>query len=227
MEERAVLDALSTVRDPELDRSITELDFVESVTVSEDAVHVRLRLPTYFCAPNFAFMMAADAREAVRSMDGVGEVSVVLADHFASEEINDGLAHGRDFQRTFPEDDAGDLDELRGLFRRKAFVARRSEVCDILLRLGLSQRELVGLTLGDLPPGPETDAYLRRRAELGLDTDRSSPFLVTPDGTSISEEEAGRHLRFGRTVARSIEGNAAFCRGLLRTRYDVDEEATT
>ncbi len=28
-------------------------------------MQVRLRLPTYFCAPNFAFLMVADAYDAV------------------------------------------------------------------------------------------------------------------------------------------------------------------
>jgi len=47
---------LGTVRDPELDEPVTELGFVASATVSCDGVAtVHLRLPTYFCAPGFAF----------------------------------------------------------------------------------------------------------------------------------------------------------------------------
>ena len=42
-----VLEALGTVRDPELDESVTVLGFVSSCTVTdEDEVDVRLRLPT-------------------------------------------------------------------------------------------------------------------------------------------------------------------------------------
>ena len=60
-----VLAALETVRDPELDEPITSLGFVTSCTVSADGdAQVRLRLPTYFCAPNFAFLMVADAYDA-------------------------------------------------------------------------------------------------------------------------------------------------------------------
>ncbi|MET0713194.1 MAG: iron-sulfur cluster assembly protein, partial [Jiangellaceae bacterium] len=60
--EREVLEALGTVRDPELDEPVTSLGFVTSCTVSADGVaDVRLRLPTYFCAPNFAWLMVADA----------------------------------------------------------------------------------------------------------------------------------------------------------------------
>src|SRR5262249_62124555 len=57
-----VLAALDAVRDPELDEPITSLGFVSSCTVSADGdAQVRLRLPTYFCAPNFAFLMVAAA----------------------------------------------------------------------------------------------------------------------------------------------------------------------
>ena len=60
---RDVLAALGTVYDPELDEPITTLGFVGSCVVSADGdVEVRLRLPTPQCAPNFAFLMAADAR---------------------------------------------------------------------------------------------------------------------------------------------------------------------
>ena len=48
-----VLAALGEVRDPELDRPITDLGFVADVRIGA-GVRVELRLPTYFCAPNFA-----------------------------------------------------------------------------------------------------------------------------------------------------------------------------
>ena len=58
--------ALDTVRDPELDTSIVELGFVSACSVDDDGTaRVRLRLPTFFCAPNFAFLMVADAYDAV------------------------------------------------------------------------------------------------------------------------------------------------------------------
>ena len=80
-----VLEALATVIDPELDEPITTLGFVGSCYVSDDGdVDVRLRLPTPQCAPNFAFLMASDAREAVRRVSGVGEVGVLLEDHYTA-----------------------------------------------------------------------------------------------------------------------------------------------
>jgi len=88
-----LLRALETVRDPELDEPITSLGFVASCAVSADGdAEVRLRLPTYFCAPNFAYLMVADAYDAVSVLPGVRRTSVVLEDHFASDAINDGVA---------------------------------------------------------------------------------------------------------------------------------------
>ena len=42
----AVLAALGTVRDPELDESLPDLRFVSALRVEGDTVRVRLRLPT-------------------------------------------------------------------------------------------------------------------------------------------------------------------------------------
>ena len=56
----AVNAALAAVLDPELDRPITDLGFVRAVSVGADgSVEARLRLPTYFCAPNFAWLMVS------------------------------------------------------------------------------------------------------------------------------------------------------------------------
>ena len=79
-----VWQALGTVLDPELDEPITALDFVASCTVSGDGVaSVHLRLPTFFCAPNFSFLMVADAHDAVSAVEGVTRADVVLDDHHA------------------------------------------------------------------------------------------------------------------------------------------------
>jgi metal-sulfur cluster biosynthetic enzyme len=224
IDEARVFEALSEVRDPELDEPITDLGFVEAVEVDGDRVRVALRLPTYFCAPNFAFIMAADARHVVSDLDGVRAVTVTLIDHFASREINEGLAHGRDFDEAFASDAAGGLDELRELFRGKAFIARQEKLCKMLLEDGIKEEALPELTVGDLPASPETDLYVSRRRELGIDTSAESLFLVTPDGNRIPSDALRLHLRFARTVRASIEGNASFCRGMLETRYGINRK---
>ncbi len=125
MAERSrILAALEAVRDPELDEPITSLGFVASCTVSPDGdAYVRLRLPTYFCAPNFAFLMVADAYDVVSAMDGVRSTEVVLEDHFAAEAINGGVAARAGFARSFDGEAVGELHELRADFLRKAVMA--------------------------------------------------------------------------------------------------------
>ena len=75
--ETEILAALATVADPELDQPITELGFVRSVSIADDGVTVHLRLPTAFCSPNFAYLMASDAYDALRAIDGIGRGSGV------------------------------------------------------------------------------------------------------------------------------------------------------
>ncbi|CAN5863855.1 iron-sulfur cluster assembly protein [soil metagenome] len=215
-----VLDALSGVRDPELDEPITDLGFVSELQIEGDAVGVRLRLPTYFCAPNFAYLMVADAKEAALSVTGVERATVVLDEHYASDELNHNLNADGDFDDAFPGETEGpDLDELRTTFRRKAFVSRQEQLCRTLLSNGRTPQELYGVRLGDVRPSGDFDKYLERRAELGLSISPEAPLVVDPDGNAVPEAAVVQHLRFARTVKVSIEGNAGLCRGLLKTRY--------
>jgi metal-sulfur cluster biosynthetic enzyme len=215
-----VLGALSGVRDPELDEPITELAFVSELEIEGDAVFVRLRLPTYFCAPNFAYLMVADAKAAVLSVPGVRRARVVLDDHYASGEINGGVNGEKGFDGAFPDEtESSDLEELRSTFRRKSFVARQEKLCRSLLAEGHSPEELGEMRLGEVPSSEAFERYLERREELGLDVSPEAPFVVDPDGKKVPKEAVIQHLRFARTVRSSIEGNAELCRGLLATRY--------
>jgi metal-sulfur cluster biosynthetic enzyme len=220
-----VLDALSDVRDPELDEPITDLGFVSELEIEGDGVFVRLRLPTYFCAPNFAYLMVADAREAVLSVPGIRRAWVVLDDHYASDEINGGVNEEKGFDGAFPDEtESPDLEELRTIFRRKSFVARQEKLCRALLAQGRSPEQLAETRLGEVPPSETFEKYLERRGELGLDISPEAPLLVDPDGRRVPGDAIVQHLRFARTVGVSIEGNAELCRGLLATRYGRGEK---
>ena len=221
---QAVLDALSGVRDPELDEPITDLDFVSSLEIVDEAATIRLRLPTYFCAPNFAYLMVADAQAAALSVPGVERATVYLDDHYASDEINSGVNEQHGFDGAFPkETESPDLEELRTVFRRKSFVSRQEQLCRTLRADGHSSEELANMRLEDLPPSDEFETYRERRLELGLDVSAGAPFIVDPDGNRVPEEAVVQHLRFAKTVRVSIEGNASLCRGLLSTRYGIPE----
>lgn len=220
-----VLEALATVIDPELDEPITTLGFVGSCDVSDDGdVDVRLRLPTPQCAPNFAFLMASDAREAVRRMSGVGEVGVVLEDHYTAEEINAAIGTGADFGAAFPGESSGDLAALRELFQRKALLARQGRIAAMLLEDDtIDDAALVALRVGDLPDHHEVERCLQLRRALGLPCGPHSPALVAGDGSAIPAEELPMWLRRARLVGLSLESNGGLCRSLLRVRHGVPD----
>jgi metal-sulfur cluster biosynthetic enzyme len=217
----AVYAALELVRDPELDESVTALGFVASCTVSADGVAVvRLRLPTYFCAPNFAFLMVADAYDAVSRVEGVRRAEVILQDHFASDAINGGVAARSGFVQSFDGLASSELDELRADFVRKAVLAGTDRVCRPLLAEGMSSDELAELRLGDVPPSADRERLRSRRAELGLPSGDDSPLLIdTKTGAAIGVAALPLHLRRARLTQISTEANASVCRGLLRQRY--------
>jgi metal-sulfur cluster biosynthetic enzyme len=217
----AVLAALEAVRDPELDEPITSLGFVASCTVSGDGdALVRLRLPTYFCAPNFAFLMAADAYDVVSGLAGVRSAQVVLEDHFASDAINSGIAARVGFMRAFPGEARAELDELRADFLRKAVMAGTDQVCRPLVSAGTEPDGLAALTLGDVPPSSALSRLRLRRAELGLPADDQAPLVIDPiSGAGVQASALPLHLRKARTTGISVQANTSICRGMLRHRY--------
>jgi metal-sulfur cluster biosynthetic enzyme len=216
----AILDALASVRDPELDTSIVELGFVTACWLDEGGTaHIRLRLPTYFCAPNFAYLMVSDAHAAVVGIDGVEAVDISLEDHFASDEINVGVAARAGFVASFDGLAERELGELRRTFLRKAALAAQDRVLRPLLAAGLRPIELAALTLADLPPSADRDRLRSRREELGLPAGDDDPVLLQLDGTPVSDTDVPVHLRRSRTVRVSMDANSDVCRQLLAERY--------
>jgi metal-sulfur cluster biosynthetic enzyme len=214
--------ALDTVIDPELDEPVTDLGFVRSLEVRDGDVTLHLRLPTSFCSPNFAYLMASDAKDALGALDGVGHVVVELDDHHDSALINAGLAADAGYVGTFGHEAEHSLDELRETFRRKAHTAAAERSLTELLRADPSLEETaVGrVRLGDLPPGRATEALRRRRKAIGLPDHPDALVLVDHRGQGYAEGDVPLALRRARATRISIDGNAHFCRGLLRTRYD-------
>jgi len=224
-----LLEALETVRDPELDEPITSLGFVASCTVSADGdAEVSLRLPTYFCAPNFAYLMVADAYDAVSALSGVRSALVVLEDHFASDAINGGVAAKAGFVRSFDGEAVAELDQLRADFLRKAVMAGTDQVGRPLLEAGASGADLIGMTLGQVPRSHALSRLRERRAELGLPAGDDAPLLVDPmTGVPVAEEALPLHLRRARVTRVSIEANSGICRGMLRHRYATPGQGET
>lgn len=220
--ESSAWEALHQVIDPELDEPITDLGFVRSLRVDDSGeVEAHLRLPTSFCAPNFAYLMASDAKDVLRALPGVTGVLVELDDHHDSELINTGLAADAGYRDTFPGEAEQDLEELRATFRRKAHAAAMERVLTRLLkdRPELDEADLHAITVADLPDEPATRSLLNRREAVGFDNSPSALVLVDDEGRACTPEQVPFRLRFARATRISVEGNSHFCRGLLRTRY--------
>jgi len=219
--QQSLLAALETVRDPELDEPITSLGFVASCAVSAAGdAQVRLRLPTYFCAPNFAYLMVADAYDAVSALPGVRHAEVLLEDHFAAGAINGGVAARAGFVRSFDGEAVSELHALRADFLRKAVMAGTDQVCRPLLAAGADPAALPAMTLGEVPPSRALDRLRSRRAELGLPAGDDAPLLIEPhNGAPVTEAALPLHLRKATITRVSIEANSGICRGMLRHRY--------
>ncbi|GAA4541331.1 iron-sulfur cluster assembly protein [Pseudonocardia xishanensis] len=218
--------ALDAVVDPELDEPITDLKFVRSLDVVGADVVVHLRLPTSFCAPNFAYLMASDAKDVLVALPWTRRVTVELDDHHDSDLINRGLAADAGYRGTFGHEAEEDLSALRLTFQRKAHTAAMERVLTRLVRAGSSVADLGRVTIGDLPDDDATRALLRRRAAIGLRNADALPVFVNHTGSSHATVDLPLQLRLARSTRISIEGNAHFCRGLLATRYDLEEHVS-
>ncbi|TVQ53467.1 MAG: DUF59 domain-containing protein [Rhodobacteraceae bacterium] len=226
---RAVWDRLDRVADPELDEPITDMGFVETVAVSDAGeAHVTFRLPTYWCSPNFAFLMAEGIRREVGALPWVAGVKVRLEDHLCADEMNAAVNEGRDFAEAFANGDGrGDLGAVREKFERKAFQRRQESVLLGLKALGFEPARIAAMTLGELDlitfEDPETarqqaryrDVLTGRRLAVAAD-DHAFPDL---DGTPLTE--AGWRERMGelRAVRINMEFGGVLCRSLGKARY--------
>lgn len=219
---------LATVVDPELDESVTEMKFISKVDVdANDCVHIGFRLPTYWCAANFAFLMADDMRTAVRALPWVRDTSIILDDHMYSEKINHGVANGLSFQDTFGDEADGNLDDVRRTFLVKAFQRRQETLINHLLQSGCEAARIVSLTIGDLrglDAGEETQKliarYLDRRGVIAP-FDATSPAFISGGNETLIASSLSEYLGGLRRVRANAEFNGALCRGLLEVRFDM------
>jgi metal-sulfur cluster biosynthetic enzyme len=230
---------LQDVTDPELDESVVDLNFIARADVdSMNRVHIEFRLPTYWCAANFSFLMADDMRRAVTALDWVEGISVVLGEHMYADKINAGLARGLSFQETFGAEADGNLDDLRQTFLVKAFQRRQVALLNHLTGMGHSPETIVTLTLAELDCLPVDDdgargdgergdgerlvrRYLERRAVVGP-AEPDLPAFVDTDGARLKADGLQAYVSRLRRVGVNAEFNGALCRGLLSVRFDLE-----
>ncbi|WP_315705356.1 MULTISPECIES: metal-sulfur cluster assembly factor [unclassified Bradyrhizobium] len=220
---------LRGVTDPELDESVVDLNFVIRADVDAgNHVDIEFRLPTYWCAANFSFLMADDMRRAVSALDWVESVSVVLGEHMFADKINAGLAQGLSFQETFGVEADGNLDDLRRTFLLKAFQRRQVALLNHLTELGHVPETITALTLAELrclPVDDEGDRlrrrYLERRDVVAAARDQM-PAFVDAAGSPLRAGGFSAYVSGLRRVGVNAEFNSALCRGLLSVRFDLE-----
>ncbi|MBX3566990.1 MAG: DUF59 domain-containing protein [Rhizobiaceae bacterium] len=231
---------LAEVNDPELDEPITEMGFVERAELADDgSVDVDFRLPTYWCSPNFAFLMLDGVRNALDALSWRPAYRVKLHDHMFADEVNRGIEAGKAFGEIFSGlSGDSDLSALRETFRMKAFKRRQEAVLAGLRKLGLTDREILDMDLTALDiarfdaeePARQKPRYRAALLDRFPERPAGEPAFVTWEGRHIPDAALGAYLAELRGVRINMEFNGALCRGLRHTRYKevgmVDGEPT-
>ena len=244
--EAEVWAALELVCDPELDESITDLGFVEQLDIHSDgSVDVLFRLPTYWCSPNFAYLMASDIYLTVGQLDWVSQVRPTLRDHLFEEQLNVGVAQGHSFRQIFGDDADADIDEVRGKFRLKAFQRRQEVVLRALLAEGIDAGDIVAMTAGDVEQRPliDKDAEIQRLrylsilpaiyfygpfpcrefAPVGQTIAADAPAFVDDEARILTVSGLTERLQILRSVRLNMEFTGTICRSLLAVRDKAAE----
>lgn len=244
----AVYAALDQVYDPELDAPITDLQFVAEVAIEGDHVLVRYNVPTFWCAPNFVFMMSHDIRHELAQVPGVGAVTVLVSNNCVEDQVNAGVNAGKSFEETFSDDIDGSgesLEELRRIFTTKGFLARQDVLLRRLRQAGLADEAILDLSLDDLVVAGEDllvsaadeapllvrraagdlAKYLHKRRKLGLPTADALVFS-TLEGQPLREIDLASYLRRSRAARLNIAFNTSLCEGLLRTQFHPEQQGT-
>ncbi|WP_336363396.1 iron-sulfur cluster assembly protein [Halalkalicoccus salilacus] len=240
-----VRDRLRNVTDPELDRSIVELEYVDEIRIDGGSVTVEFTLPTAWCSPAFAWMMAVDARDALETHPAVSEATIRLRDHMHEAEINEGVNDRRAFEEVFDDAD-GDIEEVRRTLDDKARLARQYRAIDALLEGGLKPEQIVRLTREDVDvesdPGASRDEnadravvriddalsvcieaepirrYLEKAASMGVVSAAGDRLFATPEGEPIPVTEFERVHKRSRLAGTNMSGQGHVCENLGEAR---------
>ncbi len=238
-----ILKALENVLDPELDRPITELGFVRDVKVG-DSIEVEIMTSTYWCSPNFIYMILEDARREVSKHVGVplDRVRVYIRGHFDEFRINECVNRDIPFNECYKGEAWGDLRDLKRVFTDKSLRSRLYQLVNVLLRYGLNYEDIVGLRPSDVvdeghrvvirredriievSSGADISiirGYINTVKRLVGSTEYLVVWSVNGDRPSVSDirdlvESKGRLLRF------SFNLNSELCSLLLESRLSRD-----
>jgi metal-sulfur cluster biosynthetic enzyme len=233
---------LDRVTDPELDESIVDLDYVDRIDIDETSVTVHFTLPTAWCSPAFAWMMATDARDELESIDGVDRAGIYLRDHMHQEEINEGVNARQSFEASFPDAD-GEVASVRATLDDKARLSRQYAAVETLLDAGVSSEQICELTPADVAIDDDPrregarasvylaegafavtvdarplDRYLCKAREVGLVEGEDDRLFRTPEGDPIDPGSFELVHRRGRLAQTNMTGQGGVCDALNESR---------
>ncbi len=222
-----VVQALGDVCDPEIDQPVWDLGFISELAVTGTHVGVVLRLPTYWCAPNFSYIMMEDIHEAISNLSWVEDINITLTDHESGAALTEGIARGTSFSGVFPTQSSGDLKALREKFQEKAFYARQKAVLDLLLPTGGTLDTWVPgswriaiQVLEHTPSGRQTlQRYEKICRHFSLPVGEDDPLVITVQGERVLPADFAQHRRKIRLITVNMESNQHICQGLLQVRY--------
>jgi metal-sulfur cluster biosynthetic enzyme len=220
---------LDLVMDPELDEPLTDMGFIEAVAITgPGTVAVSFRLPTYWCSPNFAFLMAEGIKREVEALPWATEAVVTLQDHMAAAEMNAAIKAGASFASVFAElQPDQDLQELRETFDRKAFQRRQEVVIKALRDQGhpvesivaLSRAALEAMTFDDAEASRQQGRYLALLRAKHFSPSPDDPVLTDWQGVPLSVDGFDAYMGLLRSVRINMEFSGSLCRGLKQSRY--------
>jgi len=238
-----VLRALSAVTDPELDEPITDLGFVKELTVSDDGrVSLDLVTSTFWCSPNFVYLMLEEARDVVSKLAGINEVRVHLDGHHDSERINKAINSGTSFADCYGAEANGNLVELNRMIRTRALRSRLHSMATTLSKHGFSPEQLLDLSQQDVTSDGDSVVVTSPRGTFAIsdleDVRRVSRYLrfrerIKPshgplvvwdlDGNPPKRDGFRSALEEARLASANFSLNAELCRALLEARIGSNQ----
>ena len=107
-----IFDELSQIVDPEINTTITELELIDEVDISDANVKVDLHLTSPFCPAVFGFKICQDIHDNLLSIHGIDDVKVNVSNHFMAEQINNQVNNSPNPHKK--EDTASHGDNISG-----------------------------------------------------------------------------------------------------------------
>lgn len=235
-----VRERLARVDDPELDESIVDLDYIEALEIDGAEVSVTLVLPTAWCSPAFAWMMATGARDEIEDLPEIETATIRLEDHMHAAGINRGVNGRLAFENVF-EDADDDIEAVRRTLAEKARMSRQYHAIGALREAGLDDEQVVTLTRDEIEiderdengiaaislangafavsvPAEPVSEYLDKASEVGIVSDPTDRVFATADEEPIETDELDRVQHRARLTGATVTGQGAICEGLNRAR---------